>query len=126
MNKGRYALVSLTMLCGFCPALTAQNIRGVVMDANGTPIPFVNVVELSAADSSFVGGTVSKDDGTFTLENVKSGDILRASLVGYETQCINYTGQTAITVKLLESTATLGEVVIKSHLPKTVCCTARG
>ena len=120
MNKGRYALVSLTMLCGFCPALTAQNIRGVVMDANGTPIPFVNVVELSAADSSFVSGTVSRDDGTFTLESVKSGDILRASLVGYETQCINYTGQTAITVKLLESTATLGEVVIKSHLPKTV------
>lgn len=108
------------MLLGFCPTLTAQNIRGIVVDAAGTPIPFVNVVELSVADSSFVSGTVSKDDGTFALENVKSGDILRTSLVGYETQCINYTGQTAITVRLVESTATLGEVVVKSHLPKTV------
>ena len=120
MSKKREILVFVIMFLCFCHTLTAQNVHGIVMDAAGTPMPFVNVVELSVADSSFVSGTVSKDDGTFTLENVKNGDILRISLVGYETQCINYTGQTAVSIKLVESTATLGEVVIKSQLPRTV------
>lgn len=120
MNKKRKILVFVIMFLCFCHTLAAQNVHGIVMDAAGMPMPFVNVVELSVADSSFVSGTISKDDGTFTLENVKNGDILRISLVGYETQCINYTGQTAVNVKLVESTATLDEVVVKSQLPRTV------
>ena len=91
-----------------------------VVDAAGAPLPFVNVVELSQADSSFVGGTVSRDDGTFVLDHVTSGNILRFSYTGYTTQYINYTGQTALTVKLQESAAMLGEVVVKGYLPKTM------
>ena len=100
--------------------LMAQNIQGVVTDTKGMPISFANVVELLQADSSFVKGTVSKEDGSFMLEGVKSGNVIRVSLIGYETQYINYTGQTTVTLKLKESTDMLGEVVVKSSLPKTM------
>lgn len=110
----------LIMFLGLCPMLMAQNIQGVVTDTKGMPISFANVVELLQADSSFVKGTVSKEDGSFMLEGVKSGNVIRVSLIGYETQYINYTGQTTVTLKLQESTNMLGEVVVKSSLPKTV------
>ncbi len=110
----------LIMFLGLCPMLMAQNIQGVVTDTKGKPISFANVVELLQSDSSFVKGTVSKEDGSFMLEGVKSGNVIRVSLIGYETQYINYTGQTTVTLKLQESTNMLGEVVVKSSLPKTV------
>ena len=114
-------IIVLIIFLGLFPTLAgAQAVGGVVVDAAGAPLPFVNVVELSQADSSFVEGTVSRDDGTFALDHVKSGNILRFSYTGYTTQYINYTGQAAFTVKLQESAAMLGEVVVKSYLPKTM------
>lgn len=110
----------LIMFLGLCPMLMAQNIQGVVTDTKGMPISFANVVELAQADSSFVKGTVSKEDGSFMLEDIKTGNVIRVSIIGYETQYINYTGQTTVTLKLQESTNMLGEVVVKSSLPKTV------
>ena len=110
----------LIMFLGLCPMLMAQNIQGVVTDTKGMPISFANVVELLQADSSFIKGTVTKEDGSFMLEGVKSGNVIRVSLIGYETQYINYTGQTTVTLKLQESTNMLGEVIVKSSLPKTV------
>ena len=80
----------LIMFLGLCQMLMAQNIQGVVTDTKGMPISFANVVELLQADSSFIKGTVSKEDGSFMLEGVKSGNVIRVSLIGYETQYINY------------------------------------
>ena len=96
-----------------------EGIIGQVENGQGEPLTFVNVVELSEADSSFIKGTVSKDDGTFALEDVKMGNILRFSSIGYKTQYVNYTGQTSINIRLAESAELLGEVVVKSQLPKT-------
>ena len=99
----------LIMFLGLCPMLMAQNIQGVVTDIKGMPLSFTNVVELAQADSSFVKGTVSKEDGSFMLEDIKTGNVIRVSLIGYETQYINYTGQTTVTLKLQESTMYLPE-----------------
>ena len=78
----------LIMFLGLCPMLMAQNIQGVVTDTKGMPISFANVVELLQADSSFVKGTVSEEDGSFMLEDIKTGNVIRVSLIGYETQYI--------------------------------------
>lgn len=62
--------------------LTAQTIRGVLVDAdNQTPLPYVNIGILGKA-----WGTVSQLDGSFQLELSKQfdQDTLRCSMVGYE------------------------------------------
>ncbi len=117
MNK---FFIFLTIFLEFCSSLVAQSVHGIVVDATGAPMAFVNIVELSQVDSTFIGGTISQEDGTFLLENVKSSNLLRASYTGYDTQYVNYTGQSIITFKLKECTTMLGEVVVKSHLPKTI------
>ena len=81
----KYIIVLIIFLDLFPTLAGAQAVGGVVVDAAGAPLPFVNVVELSQADSSFVGGTVSRDDGTFALDHVKTGNILRFYYTGYTT-----------------------------------------
>lgn len=48
--------------------LSAQSVSGKLIDENSQPLPYANVVLLSLPDSAFVSGTISGEDGTFTLE----------------------------------------------------------
>ena len=56
-------------------------------------------------------GTITGLDGDFSLSNVKKGDIIQISFVGYQTQEIKWTGQ-PIDVTLKDDTQQLGEVVV--------------
>ncbi|RYU93619.1 outer membrane beta-barrel family protein [Emticicia agri] len=52
-----------------------------------TALPYVNVVLKSEKDSSFTGGTVTNEEGRFTLSNIKPGNyVLTFSFTGYTTQ----------------------------------------
>jgi len=44
-----------------------MQILGKVADNVGKPLPFANILVLSAKDSSFVKGDVAKEDGSFTI-----------------------------------------------------------
>lgn len=57
-------------------------------------------------------GTVSDMDGRFTLDGVKSGDVIQISYIGYVTQEIRYTGQSVLRVNLAEDSHALDEVVV--------------
>lgn len=49
-------------------------------------LPYVNVVLKTAKDTLFISGTVTKEDGRFTLTNIKPNEyILEISCVGYST-----------------------------------------
>ncbi len=98
----------------------AQGLTGTVTDDGGQPLPFANVAVLSARDSVLTGGAVTGDDGRFTLDNVSKGSILRVSSVGYNTAYKVYDGTAGVTIVLHEDTRLLGEVVVKSQLPKTM------
>jgi len=55
--------------------------------ANKNVLPFVNIVLKTEKDSAFVIGTVSNEEGRFTLANIKSGRyILQCSYAGFELQ----------------------------------------
>lgn len=56
-------------------------------------------------------GTVTDLDGNFSLD-VKNGDIIEISFIGFVTQNIKFTGQPSIKIKLVEDTQKLGEVVV--------------
>ncbi|WP_410490233.1 carboxypeptidase-like regulatory domain-containing protein [Bacteroides cellulosilyticus] len=55
----------------FCWAnaeLSVQNVTGKLLDEQGNPLPYANIVMLSLPDSAFVAGTVSDDNGAFMLQ----------------------------------------------------------
>ena len=97
----------------------SQNISGKVVDANGEPLAFANVVLLSRRDSAFVKGAVSGADGRFTINSACNGGIIRFSSVGYKTVWKDCTGESIGTITMEDDTRMLGEVVVKSALPKT-------
>ncbi len=98
----------------------AQSITGKLIDEKQRPIPFANVAVLSANDSTLIGGTTSNAEGVFSIAEVRQGSILRVSSVGYKSQFIVYNGTSPITITLNEDSQLLGEVVVKSKLPKMV------
>ena len=57
-------------------------------------------------------GTVTDGKGQFTLENVRRGDIIQISFIGYVSQEITYSGQTGLNIVLKEDLQTLDEVVV--------------
>lgn len=93
------------------------DVTGTVLDEKGDPMPFVNVVLLSLPDSSFVQGAMTDAQGHFQIKTINGGGLLKVSSVGYETQFLNPID--GLIVKMNEATMMLGEVVVKSQLPKT-------
>lgn len=108
-------LCSLVCACG----LSAQTITGKLTDEQNQPLPYANVVILSLPDSAFVNGTVSAEDGSFSLNATASDQIIRITSVGYNTVYKPVQPADLGTVRLIPDTQLLNEVVIKGDLPRT-------
>ena len=108
-------LVSLTTSIG----LSAQTVSGKLIDENSQPLPYANVVLLSLPDSTFVTGTISGEDGSFTLEATSKNQILKISSIGYRTVYKPTAPANLGIVQLVSDAQQLGEVVVKADLPKT-------
>ena len=79
---------------------------GVVLDSTGE-----TVIGASVVVKGTTNGTITGLDGDFSLSNVKKGDIIQISFVGYITQEVVWDGQ-PINVTLKDDTQTLEEVVV--------------
>ena len=90
--------VKITQQTGTC--------KGVVVDATGE-----TVIGASVVVKGTTNGTITGLDGDFSLSNVKKGDIIQISFVGYQTVEIPWNGQ-PMNVTLQDDTQTLGEVVV--------------
>ncbi len=64
---------------------SAVTLSGIIKGkADKTTLPFVNIVLKTEKDSVFVTGTVSNEEGRFTLTNIKSGSyVLQLSYTGF-------------------------------------------
>ena len=78
----------MTMLLHFvCAGIGADSLTGRITDGMQRGVAYANVVLLSLPDSAFVSGTVSGEDGTFTLAASPSGEgVLKFSCLGYATR----------------------------------------
>lgn len=81
------------------------SLKGTVQDALG-PVTGASVVVKGTTN-----GTVTDMDGNFVL-NVKKGDILQISFIGFLTQNIKYMGEPSLTIVLKDDTQKLDEVVV--------------
>ncbi len=100
--------------------MMAQNISGKIVDAKGEPLAFANVVLLNRQDSAFVKGAVSGENGCFSIDSPCNGGIIKVTSVGYKTIFKDCKGENVGVIKVEEDSKMLGEIVVKSSLPKTV------
>ena len=110
-------LMAITVLVlGIAGGTQAQEIKGKVVDHEGHPVSYANVV-LHTADSAFVAGAVTDEKGAFAIAERGGGALLHVSYIGYRSVWQALTSNTHI--QLQPDTQMLGEVVVKSTLPKT-------
>ena len=81
-------------------------ISGTVKDAAGPVIGAAVILNDGAA------GTTTDLNGRFTLNNVKQGDVISVSFLGYKPQDIVYDGQSPLEVLLIEDSEQIDDVVI--------------
>ena len=119
-KKVLYFLILQLSFFSISNAQTSVTVSGLIKDKNTKSVlSFVNVVLKTEKDSSFVSGTVTNEEGRFSLSKVKSGDyFLEVSFIGYKTSKQSlYVGNLTEfldinTIELEEETTTLQEVVV--------------
>lgn len=80
--------------------------KGVVKDNQGETVIGASVVVKGSTN-----GTITDLDGDFTLNNVKRGDVIQISYIGYVSQEVVWQG-TPLNITLKEDSQTLEEVVV--------------
>ena len=78
-----FLTVSLLLAAGFT-SYALEDWKGRVTDSAGEPVAYANVVLLSKADSTVVGGTVTDESGSYVLPTDEDG-ILMVAMMGYQT-----------------------------------------
>ena len=111
--KTKFLIFSLFLISSFAFSQNFQ-IKGKVVDAaNGIPIPGANI---SNKDGSV---SMSTDlDGNFKLENVKNGDKIVFSFIGYTSIVKTITKNETLTISLQEDKKMLDEVVVVGYSSK--------
>ena len=117
MNK--ITLIMFLCFSAITPMM-AKDIKGKIVDEKGEPLAFANVVLLNRQDSAFVKGVVSGEDGHFAIDSACNNGIIKVTSVGYKTAWKDCTGENAGVIKMVADSKVLGEVVVKSSLPKTI------
>ena len=97
----------------------SQDVGGRVINENGQPLPFVNVVLLSLPDSAFVQGAVTDENGMFSIVTKQSEGLLKLTSIGYETLFLPYKAANGLTIQMKEEAQMVGEVIVKGQLPQT-------
>lgn len=108
-NMLRLCIMLVAMLLiSSVPVFAQQTVRGTVVDSeNGEPLPGVNVVIKGT-----LKGMATDIDGRFELTLASGESILVFSFTGFETQEIDVTGRTEITVELVPADLYLDELVV--------------
>ncbi len=117
MKRIRTLFISVCVVTSV--GVSAQTVSGKLIDENSQPLPYANVVLLSLPDSAFVSGTISGEDGIFTLEATSENYIVKISSIGYRTVCKPVSPANLGIVQLVSDAQMLGEVVVKGNLPVT-------
>ena len=90
-------------------AQQTENCTGIVKDATGE-----TVIGASVVVKGTTNGTITGFDGDFTIPNVKKGDVIQISFVGYTTQEVVWNGQ-PLNIVLKEDAKALEEVVVVGY-----------
>lgn len=115
---GASAFLSQNEVSATCETPDSTNSFGMVVDSLGTPLPYANVVICSSTDSSFVVGTVTDDNGKFSIKYLhQQNQLLRVSCMGYQTKFQKCLYEKEQIIHLASETKELDEVVVRAAKP---------
>ena len=107
--KTIYKKLLLLLLLLPLSVLAQSTLGGTVLDnASKLPLPGVNVVVQGSAT-----GTQTDFDGKFQLGNLKKGDVVVFSYLGYKNSTLTYASQSNVSINLEEDANQLQEVVVQ-------------
>ena len=107
----------LTLVIIGIPSFAKGDWKGKVVDENGEPVPYANVVVLSKADSTVVCGAVTTDDGSFNIVTSETDGIMMVAMMGYRTVYLAPMDGAVITLET--DAAMLEGAAISAVMPKT-------
>jgi hypothetical protein len=114
-----FSLSIFLSLISFLSHLGAQNsvIEGIVVNAQNEPLPYTAVLLLDAADSTFIKGTITKEDGRFSFDaNSTTKFLLKAESLGFNEKVVEAKGAFT-SILLTEALQELGAVEVTAKKP---------
>lgn len=110
----------LCLLSLFLPiSLWGVIIKGRLVDHDGQPIAFANVILLN--DSAFIAGVATSPSGHFSINANHPANKVKVSMIGYEDVVIPITGKNSEdlgTLVMRKSDVELDEVVVRKDMPR--------
>ncbi|MGV8091432.1 MAG: TonB-dependent receptor [Mangrovibacterium sp.] len=98
--------IVLSATSGIASNAQPMKVSGTITDSSGNPLPGVTIVLKGTSQ-----GTITDNDGNYSLSNVPDNAVLEFSFVGMRTQEIAVAGKTVINVTMAEETVGIEEVV---------------
>lgn len=121
MFKSWIIKLSLLSLCLLPACMFGYNVKGLLTDKDGNRIQYANIVAMSRADSSFVKGTVTDEEGVFELDLQEGKYIVKLSCISFKTAYkdiyLDEKGVDMGMVTMEEDARLLNEVVVKGNRP---------
>lgn len=101
-----------------CIQKETQKVIGRVIDEQGRPVEFANVALLLPADSSFINGGVTNQNGDFVIPCRPGRMLIRVSFVGYQTHYQPCTVGEVGNIRLRRDAIVLKNITVKGEIPQ--------
>ena len=89
---------------------TTLGIKGIVTNESGQPIAGATIIATSTGKI-----TVANDDGSFSMDNIKPGDLLEINSIGYSKKTVQVKRQNPFVIRLKSSVSVLDETVVMAY-----------
>lgn len=96
---------------------TVPRYRGMVKDDSGAPVEFATVTLVTLNDSTLIDGTVTDENGMFSLTAQTTPLFLRVSAMGFEEKIIDNPTPDVGEIRLETASYMLGEVAVNGSRP---------
>ena len=101
-----------------CTHKTERHLKGRLIDNQNQPVAYANVSLLSPADSSFISGGVSNENGDFVIPCSQKHVIVKVSCIGYKTVKRNVGVGHIGTITLQPETYIVKGIEVKGEIPQ--------
>ena len=112
-------LTSLCLICIYWANAQSYSLSGLLVDENGTGVPYASLALSEPSDSSLVQFTVAKEDGTFRINAIEKGNYLVVvACVGFDVEYKPITIEKNVSdwkVAMQSSALSMKEVMVQAN-----------